>query len=365
MNSIANQQRNTALQIAGIIQNYRKVTTRTAKPMATFTVGTFPAKCFDVTVDPAEHWAASGKRVLVSGHLSNHDGTIELIAQSINLAPQGTGQADAQTGFSQAGYADISVQEQAPIRESSTVTENLSGCVSNLKIVSTHSSRPMITFKIGNSSCKAFGEVATTIQKTEGKQIVVSARKGKYRGSNEYAIETLKVINGVPVDLRDGRSTSPGQHNSKTVQTPEATNQQAESEAYEQFLQREIESDGWICKVKPTPIDNQQDQPALTSDITPSQQAPTAVNTEPKEEPSGAEFIETATQSTPSVKSIPEPESLVNQWVRRFRHSSFPDHELEYTLTIGDSFVAEAARRVLEERAKQRAEDNLTVAACF
>src|SRR6202166_2178347 len=113
MNSITNQQRNTALQIAGIIQNYRKVTTRTAKPMATFTVGTFPAKCFDVLVDTVEFWAATGKRLLVAGHLSNHDGTIELVAQSINLAP--AAQTDAQTGFSQGGYADISAQEPAPI----------------------------------------------------------------------------------------------------------------------------------------------------------------------------------------------------------------------------------------------------------
>ncbi len=51
MNSLTKQQQNPALQIAGIIQNYRKVTTRTGKPMASFTVGTFPAKCFDVLVD--------------------------------------------------------------------------------------------------------------------------------------------------------------------------------------------------------------------------------------------------------------------------------------------------------------------------
>jgi len=80
-------QRNTALQIAGIIQNYTIVITRPGKPMAT--LGTFPAKCFDVLVDPVEHWAANGKRVLVAGYLSNHEGTIELVPQSINLAPPG------------------------------------------------------------------------------------------------------------------------------------------------------------------------------------------------------------------------------------------------------------------------------------
>src|SRR5713226_2004776 len=121
MNSLTKQQRNPALQIAGIIQNCRKVTTRTGKPMASFTVGTFPAKCFDVLVDTAEHLAATGKRVLVAGHVSNHDGTIELVAQSINLAP--AGQTEAQTGFTQGGCTDISVQEQAPIRERGTITE--------------------------------------------------------------------------------------------------------------------------------------------------------------------------------------------------------------------------------------------------
>src|SRR5882762_10404991 len=119
MNSVTKQQRNPALQIAGIIQNYRKFTTRTGKPMAAFKVGTFPAKCFDVLVDTAEHWAATGKRVLVAGHLSSHDGAIELVAQSINLAPPG--QPDAQTGFARAGYPDVSVQEQAPTRERSAI----------------------------------------------------------------------------------------------------------------------------------------------------------------------------------------------------------------------------------------------------
>jgi hypothetical protein len=224
----------------------------------------------------------------------------------------------------------------------------------------------MITFEIGDSSCKAFGELASAIQNAHGKPIEISARKGRFRGVIEYTVEIVKTTNGVPVDLRDGRTASPGQHISKTVQTPEVTNQQADIDADELFLQRGMESDSsWICKVKSTPIDNQTDQPANIPNTTRSQETPMAINTQPKEEPSRAEFIETATQSTASVKSVPEPESLVYQWVRRFRHSSFADHELEDKLKIGDSFVAEAARHVLEERAKQRAEDNLTMAACF
>ena len=102
MNTIIQQQQSASLQIAGVIRNFRKIPTRTGKRMATFTLGTLPSKCFDVNVDTAEYLAATGKRVLVAGHLSNYDGTIELVAQSINLAP--AGQADAQSGFSQAGF---------------------------------------------------------------------------------------------------------------------------------------------------------------------------------------------------------------------------------------------------------------------
>jgi hypothetical protein len=201
MNSIIQQQQSTSLQIAGVIRNFRKVPTRTGKRMAAFTLGTLPSKCFDVTVDTVEYFAATGKRVLVAGHLSNHDGTIEFVAQSINLAP--AGQTDAQTDFTHGGYADISAQESAPIRESSTITENLSGCVSDPKSVPNRSGRPMITFKIGNSSCKAFRELATAIQKAEGKQIEVSARKGSFRGATEYAVEIVKTICGTAVNLRD------------------------------------------------------------------------------------------------------------------------------------------------------------------
>jgi hypothetical protein len=356
MNGMAQQQGQQAVQIAGVIQNFKTVTTRTGKPMAIFTIGNIPAKCFDLTVSNAEAWASMGTKIVVTGHFSNHQGKAELVADGIAPVAPGKGHADVQTVFSQAGYAEKSVQRQVSTRETSMITENLSGCVNNLKIVNTHSGRLMITFRIGNSSCKAFGELADTIQKADGKQVEVSARKGGFQGGTEYAIETVKAIDGVVVDLRDGRTTTPGQHISKKVETHEATNQLAEMEAYEQFLQREIESDRWINKVETPPIHNQPHQRALTSDVAPSQQTPTAVNPEPKEEPSNAESIETATQSTISAKPLREPESLVDQWIRRFRNSSFPDHELEDQLRFGLPYVEEAARRVLEERARQREE---------
>jgi hypothetical protein len=356
MNGVTQQQDQQTVQIAGFIQNFKTVPTRNGKPMAMFTIGNIPAKCFDLTVSNAEAWASMRRKIVVTGHFSNYQGKTELVADGIAPVAPSTGQGEVQSGFSLAGIAEKSIQRQVSTRETSLITENLSGCVSNLKIVTTHSGRLMITFKIGNASCKAFGDLASAIQKTEGKQIEVTARKGGFLGGTEYAIETVKAIDGVLVDLRDGRTTTPGQHISEKVETQEATNQQAEIEAYEHFLQREIESDRWVPKVQTPPIQNQQDQPALTSDVAPSQQTLTAINTEPKEVHSNAESIQAATQSTTSAKSLLEPESLVDQWVRRFRNSSFPDHELEDKFKLGLPYVEEAARRVLEERARQRAE---------
>ena len=222
MNGMAQQQDQQTVQIAGFIQNFKTVTTRTGKPMAIFTIGNIPVKCFDLTVSNAEAWASTGTKIVATGHFSNHQGKPELVAGGIAPVPPGKGHADVQTAFSQAGSADKSVQRQVSTRETSMITENLSGCVSNLKIVATQSRRLMITFKIGNASCKAFGELASAIQKTEGKQIEVTARKGGFLGGTEYAIETVKAIDGVLVDLRDGRTTTPGQHISKKVETQEA-----------------------------------------------------------------------------------------------------------------------------------------------
>jgi len=228
MNGISNRKQNSAIQIAGIIQNYKKVATRTGKPMAVFTVGTFPTKCFDVLVDTAESWATTGKSVLVAGHLSNHEGTIELVAQSIRLAP--AAQTDTQACFSQDGHADISAQSQPRTRESSTITEDLSGAVHNVKTITTHSGRPMITFKIGNTSCKAFGDLASTIQAAEGKQIKISARKDSFRGVPEYAVETVKTISGTAEGFRGVRTIPPEQDINEVSHTPEALSSAVQKE---------------------------------------------------------------------------------------------------------------------------------------
>lgn len=108
MNGIIQQQLNASQQIAGVIRNFRKVSTRTGKPMATFTVGTTPAKCFDLTVDTAEQWADTGKNVSISGHFSNHSGHSELVAQTIgplNQGPDGQGLPGAAIDQNAAGPA--------------------------------------------------------------------------------------------------------------------------------------------------------------------------------------------------------------------------------------------------------------------
>ncbi len=90
-----------------------------------------------------------------------------------------------------------------PIRESSMIVEDYPGSVSDIRILRTHSTLPMITFKIGSTAFKALGELATTIQNVEGKHIEVSARKGSFQGVTEYAVKTLKAIEGRAVNLRD------------------------------------------------------------------------------------------------------------------------------------------------------------------
>jgi len=142
-----------------------------------------------------------GKKVVITGQFTNHRGQSELVAQNISLAPPS--QTNGQAGVSQGGYAHILAQNQASMRESSSIVENLSGCVSDMKTMNTYSNRPMITFRIGGTPCKALGELATAIQNVEGKQIEVSARKGSFRGVTEYAVTTLKTIDGTIVDLGD------------------------------------------------------------------------------------------------------------------------------------------------------------------
>ncbi len=52
-------------------------------------------------------------------------------------------------------------------------------------------------------------------------------------------------------------------------------------------------------------------------------------------------------------------EALIQQKIRSYRKTEFfSDKDLEKYVKSGSRFGAEAARRVLEERARQKAEDN-------
>lgn len=347
MNGNIQQQQNAPQQIAGVIRNFRKVSTRTGKPLAVFTLGTLPAKCFDVNVDTAEQLAVTGEKVLITGHFSYRQGQIELVAEGIGLAAPG--QTNAQS------YPEIAgVVNQAPIRETSTITENLSGYVTSTRAMKTHSGRPMITFRIGNSSCKAFGDLASAIHKAEGKQIEVSARKGRFQGVTEYAIETVKTINGTTVDLRDSRTISPEEHVSKTSHASEAINlpEKTESDPFEVFC-RCIPGSGSPSSAGMGTVPDQQPL------ANPGQDSPREEQTEVlasiEKDPSEPEPIKKHT----SALSASAEEALILQDVLLYRKAEFfPDKFLEKRLNSGSRFASEAARRVLEERARQKAEDN-------
>jgi hypothetical protein len=205
MNDMIQRQQGSKQQLAGVIHSFRQVPTKTGKKMAVFVIDNQPAKCFDLTVDQAQQWAVTGEQVSITGQFSNHNGQTELVAQTISLAL--SGQSLMRTGFSQ-GYA-TSAANQAPIRESSMIVENLSGCVSDMRALKTKSGRAMITFKLDGRNCKAFGDLAAEIQKVEGKEIAISARKGSFQGVTEYAVESLKAIDGTIVNLRDTYKPEP------------------------------------------------------------------------------------------------------------------------------------------------------------
>ena len=92
MKGVTQQQQ--TVQIAGVIKNFKTVTTRTGKPMAIFTVGNIPAKCFDLTVSNAEAWACMGTEIVVTGHFSSHQGKAELVADGIAPVAPGTSHDD-------------------------------------------------------------------------------------------------------------------------------------------------------------------------------------------------------------------------------------------------------------------------------
>jgi hypothetical protein len=239
MNSNQQQLRKT-VQISGCIQNFRKIAIKTGRPMAVFAVGGLDAKCFDLHVNEAESCAYTQKFVRLTGHFSNHGGNIELVAETIVPVTSST---DTQSGAVSEEIAETSVQDHAPMRESSVIIDNLSGAVSNIRTVPTQSGRLMVTFMLGSTRCKAFGELASAIRNTLEKKIEVSARKGSFQGTTEYSVEALKTIDGNLVALKDTRSVSTNEHASKSAPGSQATGPQVEmdNDAFEAILRGAFE----------------------------------------------------------------------------------------------------------------------------
>ena len=234
MNDMNQGQQSSTQHIAGVIHNFKQVPTRTGKKMAVFTIDDQPAKCFDLAVEQAEQWANSGKQVSITGQLSSHNGQTELVAQTISPAPPG--QTHTRTGSSQPGYTNTSAANKAPLRESGMIVENLSGCVSDVRALNTHSGKAMITFTIGKTQCKAFGDLASAIVKADGKHIQISARKGSYQGVTEYAVEVLKTLEGNVVNLRDNQPIRQGSTPAKLPTLAKAIDPPLDSDTFEAML---------------------------------------------------------------------------------------------------------------------------------
>src|SRR5258708_6253094 len=120
MNSNQHQPGNT-VQISGCIQKFRKIPTKTARPMAAFAIGGSDAKCFDACVNEAESYDVSQKWVQVTGHFSHHAGYPELVAETI--VPAASANTAAQLGAVSKAIAETSVQSHA-LKEKNMIMEN-------------------------------------------------------------------------------------------------------------------------------------------------------------------------------------------------------------------------------------------------
>ena len=108
------QQLRKTVKISGRIRNFRKIVTKTGRPMAVFAVGGLDAKCFDLNVDEAESCAYTQKLVQLTGHFSSHEGNIELVAETI--VPVTSLSTDTQSGAVSEAIVETSVQGHAPMK---------------------------------------------------------------------------------------------------------------------------------------------------------------------------------------------------------------------------------------------------------
>jgi hypothetical protein len=245
--------------------------------------------------------------------------------------------------------AETSVQGHAPMRESSVIIDNLSGVVSNVRLVPTQLGRLMVTFMLGSTRCKAFSELASAIQNTLGKKIEVSARKGSFQGTTEYSVEALKTIDGNLVALKDTRSVSTNEHASKSAPGSQATGPQVEmdSDAFEAILRGAFGPGSHS-------VEGEVRQPPLD----PGRDSSLEERTKHSGTSSKSAFLPMATGKCHSELRTPADRAQLQERIQLFRGANIPDKYLEERLKFGSVIASEAARRVLEERAKQRVEEN-------
>src|SRR5712692_1383027 len=230
-----------------------------------------------------------------------------------------------------------------PIRESSMIVEDYSGSVRDIRILRTYSDRPMITFNIGSTAFKALNDLATAIQKAEGRQIEVSARKGSFRGMTEYAVTALKAIDGTIVDLRDNFKPEP------IAPAPATKNRLIDSIQQQMHEAVTLTESEWkqIAEAiaeprpEPEPVAEAEKQPEPEPRAAPATETIVAPELEPE-----------ATTQQVKKPYVPDFEPLIEMWMRTF--AKYSDAEVTKKAESSSKWACEAARRVLAERLNAR-----------
>jgi hypothetical protein len=75
------------------------------------------------------------------------------------------------------------------------------GTVKNVRNVKTSTGRKMVTFTVDECRCKAFGEIATQVEKLEGYLVEVIVKEGSFQGAPEYLVTKVEPM-PVPVPLK-------------------------------------------------------------------------------------------------------------------------------------------------------------------
>jgi len=206
--------------------------------------------------------------------------------------------------------------------------ERISGIVADLTVIATRTGRNMVTFVVGGKRCKAFGDVAATLQALNGNRVEITGTRKSYRGQVEYSVVSITAtVNGRPVTVTDTRSNAPVKAESGTCPHCGA-----------QMVGRDLRS-----KVNEENIEAVS-KSAFAAGITPEVQVP-------------------ANNPTPNTPALSEEdrrkrdEKEVGKWVLMFSdrfHYSDKYLEKELTSSYSDAWIREAATRVLEARKAER-----------